>query len=236
MPAVTGFSSMKPRMRSIRIGRPTLCNTVVLGKAVAGAVLLARIGFAGVDFDREVHPILAAKCFACHSGDKRSGGLSLSNYSEILRGGKTGKVVNPGSSGDSLIMRRVLGNGVPPMPPVGERLSASEAAVIRAWIDEGARPRRDAAPARPNWVPRMSLTKPALPEGPARNPVDRFLSDYFKRHSVRPLDRISDAAFARRAYLDAWGLPPTPEQLDAFTATTGPDKREALVKRLLADR
>src|SRR5439155_11246899 len=127
------------------------------------ALLLGRIGLAAVDFDREVHPILASKCFACHSGDKRSGGLSLSNYSEILRGGKTGKVVNPGSSADSLMLQRVLAQGVPPMPPAGERLAATEVAVLRAWIDEGARPRRDAPPARPNWVARMPLTKPAVP-------------------------------------------------------------------------
>src|SRR5438105_11653482 len=100
-------------------------------KALAAAILVARIGWAGVDFDREVHPILAARCFACHGGDKRSGGLSLSNYSKVLRGGKTGKVVNPGSSQDSLIMQRVLGQGVPPMPPAGDRLNESEVGVLR---------------------------------------------------------------------------------------------------------
>src|SRR5438445_12983434 len=104
-----------------------------LGKTFAAAVILARIGFAAVDFDREVHPILAARCFACHGGDKRSGGLSLSNYSEVLRGGKTGKVVNPGSSKDSLIMRRVLAEGASAMPPAGERLAESEIAVLREW-------------------------------------------------------------------------------------------------------
>src|SRR6266849_3632119 len=87
-----------------------------MSRAFAAGVLLARIGLAGVDFDRQVHPILAARCFSCHGGDKRSGGLSLSNYSEVLRGGKTGKVVNPGSSQDSLIVKRVLGEGVPLMP------------------------------------------------------------------------------------------------------------------------
>src|SRR5258705_5194439 len=90
---------------------------------------------APVDFGRDVHPILAARCFACHSGDKRSGGLSLSNYSEVLRGGKTGKVVSPGSSKDSLIIRRLLGEGASPMPPPGDRLAASEVAVLRSWTD-----------------------------------------------------------------------------------------------------
>src|SRR5437867_1958745 len=204
-------------------------------KALAAAVFMARIAFAGIDFDREVHPILAARCFACHAGDKRSGGLSLANYSEVLHGGKTGKVVNPGSSKDSLLIQRVLGQGVPPMPPVGERVPASEVAVLRAWIDEGARPRLDAAPARPNWVPRMALSKPHVADGAAANPVDRFLFDYFQRHGIEPPKPVSDAAFARRAWLDAWGLLPTPEQLAGFTTSSEPDKRRALVSRLLSD-
>src|SRR4051812_20428280 len=84
-------------------------GTIVAGTIVAGTIVAAGVAHAAVDFDRDVHPILAARCFACHSGDKRSGGLSLSNYSEALHGGKTGKVVNPGSSKDSLIMQRVQG-------------------------------------------------------------------------------------------------------------------------------
>src|SRR5580704_6130445 len=165
-------------------------------KALAAAILVARIGSAGVDFNAQVHPILAARCFACHGGDKRSGGLSLSTYSEILRGGKTGKVVNPGSSRDSLLLQRVRAEGVPPMPPVGERLSASEIAVLRAWIDEGARPRQDAAPARANWIPRMALVKPTVPESTDPNPIDRFLRAYFRRHGIEPPEPVGDAAFA----------------------------------------
>src|SRR5437868_12269892 len=76
-----------------------------------------------VDFNRDVHPILAAKCFGCHGGDKRSGGLSLSNYSEILRGGRTGKVVSPGSAAESLLIQRVQGEKMPAMPLGGEPLS-----------------------------------------------------------------------------------------------------------------
>jgi hypothetical protein len=205
-------------------------------KAFLAALMIARIGLAGVDFDRDVHPILAAHCFACHGGDKRSGGLSLSSYAEILQGGKSGKVLNPGSSKDSFLVRRVLADGVSPMPPVGERLDASDVAVLRQWIDEGARPRKDAPAARPNWIPRIALSKPAVPDGPARNPVDNFLLAYFQRHGAQPPSPVSDAAFARRAYLDAWGLLPTPEQLDTFTASSDSRKRDALISSLLANR
>ncbi len=203
-------------------------------KTLAAALLVTRLSLAGVDFDRDVHPILAARCFACHGGDKRSGGLSLSSYLEILHGGKSGKAVNPGSSADSLLLRRVLADGFTPMPPLGERLTVSEIAVLRQWIDEGARPRKDAPAARPNWVPRIALSKPPVPEGTARNPVDNFLRAYFQREGIQPPAPIADAAFARRAYLDTWGLLPTPEQLAAFTASNEPGKRDALVSSLLA--
>jgi hypothetical protein len=204
-------------------------------KGLAAAILVARIGSAQVDFEAQVHPILAARCFACHGGDKRSGGLSLSTYSEILRGGKTGKVVSPGSSGDSLLVQRVLGRGAPPMPPVGARLSAPEIAVVKTWIDEGARPRQDAAPARANWVPQMALVKPAVQESADPNPIDRFLRAYFHRHGIEPPEPVADSTFARRAYLDAWGLLPTPEQLAAFTESNEPGKGDALVRNLLAN-
>src|SRR5260370_39514136 len=121
------------------------------------------------------------------------------------------------------------------MPLVGDRLRESEVDVLRNWIDEGARPRVGAPPARPNWVARMALTKPALPEGSAPNPVDRFLSDYYRQRKIEPPKPVSDAAFARRAYLDAWGLLPTPEQLAAFTASKDPNKRNSLVREVLAD-
>ncbi|MGH9719748.1 MAG: DUF1549 domain-containing protein, partial [Bryobacteraceae bacterium] len=179
------------------------------------SVLLLALFAASADFTRDVHPILAARCFACHSGDKRSGGLSLANYAEVLRGGKTGKVVSPGSSAGSLLVRRILGDGIPAMPPEGQRLTATEIAAIRSWIDQGARPRPDAPPARPNWVPLMALSKPARPAA-----LDK-----------RSGPRISDAVFARRAYLDVWGLLPTPEQLDEFLRA--PD-RPRLIRTLLA--
>src|SRR5580700_8508424 len=62
---------------------------------------------ATVDFDRDVHTILAAKCLACHSAEKRSGGLSLATYADVLDGGRSGAVVKPGNSAGSLIILRL---------------------------------------------------------------------------------------------------------------------------------
>src|SRR5258708_28316139 len=89
---------------------------------------------ADVDFTRDVHPILAEHCFACHGGDKRSGGLSLRDYAEALKGGRSGPVILPGHSADSLMMKRVSAT-TSPTPPVGQRLNSVEIATIRNLID-----------------------------------------------------------------------------------------------------
>src|SRR5260370_42361727 len=88
---------------------------------------------AGVDFTRDVHPILAEHCFGCHGGDKRSGGLSLRDYTEALKGGRSGPVIMPGRSADSLMMKRVSAT-TSPMPPVGQTLNALAIASIRNLI------------------------------------------------------------------------------------------------------
>ena len=191
-----------------------------------------------VDFTRDVHPILAARCFACHGGDKRSGGLSLSTYEDVLQGGRSGAAIEPNDSKRSLFMLRVTGENQPRMPIGGAALTAQEMATLRNWIDEGARRAPDAAPAKAKWKPSLSL---AAPEVPAvvwpdwASEPDRLLAAYFKSHNVRPAALISDSAFARRAYLDIWGLVPSPEQLDAFLSDASPDKRAKLVRALLAD-
>jgi Protein of unknown function (DUF1549)/Protein of unknown function (DUF1553)/Planctomycete cytochrome C/NPCBM/NEW2 domain len=188
-----------------------------------------------VDFARDVHPILAERCFACHGGDKRAGGLSLRGYEEVLQGGRSGAVIVPGKPAESLLLRRVTADGTPVMPPIGQPLDPAQIKVLKNWVAEGARASLTAAAAKPRWVPELSLTKPGLPEGngPA---VDRWLEAYWREHAVTPAAVVPDAAFARRAYLDAWGLLPTPEQLRKFMSSTDNRKREALVDELLANK
>ncbi|MGH9666984.1 MAG: c-type cytochrome domain-containing protein, partial [Bryobacteraceae bacterium] len=92
-----------------------------------------------VDFMGQVHPILAQKCFACHGGDKRSGGLSVQEYDDVLKGGRSGPAVIPGDSKQSLIVLRVTGAHAPQMPLAGPKLTPEEVATLRLWIDQGAR-------------------------------------------------------------------------------------------------
>jgi hypothetical protein len=191
-----------------------------------------------VDYQSEVHPILGAKCLVCHSQQKRSGGLALATYEDVLEGGRSGAVVRPGGSADSLLVLRASGAVEPRMPLAGEPLTDTELATIRSWIDEGARPAPTSPPAEPKWEAPLSLDRPEVPQ-PEWNgwtkPLDRFVAAYLREKGLSAPDPVSDVQFARRAYLDIWGLLPDPQQLRAFSKNRAPDKRKKLVARLLAD-
>src|SRR5438105_3869529 len=109
-------------------------GTLCIGLAITACRVFSQTP-AMVDFEREVHPILAARCFSCHSQEKRSGGLSLATYSDVLNGGRSGAAIKPGNSGTSLMVQRITGDRQPRMPMGGPALSATEIAAIRSWID-----------------------------------------------------------------------------------------------------
>ena len=194
-----------------------------------------------IDFQGQVHPILAERCLKCHSRDKRKGGLSLATYADALEGGRTGAAVRPGNSAGSLLVRRLAGEIEPRMPMGEPPLGNAEIALIRSWIDQGARAAPTSSPAPPPWEAPLALERPALPATVWTNwsaPLDRFVAAYLAaRGSAAGAEPpvVADAVFARRVYLDVWGLLPTPEELHAFVDDRRPAKREALVARLLAD-
>jgi hypothetical protein len=193
---------------------------------------------ARLDFASQVRPILEANCFECHGGDQRKGGLSLQSYEDILDGGKNGPIVRPGNSADSLIVHRINGVGGEQMPKDAAPLSAAEIALVARWIDEGARRTPASAAAPPPWEAPLALAPPPLPAIVWRDwtsPADRVTAAYLRQHRQDPPALVSDAAFLRRVYLDLWGLLPTPEDQHAFARDRSPDKRRAIVARLLAD-
>src|ERR1700679_2419487 len=130
---------------------------------IFAVVLAAQTAPPAVDYDSQIHPIFAAKCFSCHSDEKRSGGLSLFKYEDVLNGGRSGGAVRPGKSADSLLMMRVTGETQPRMPLVGTPLTDQEIALLRAWIDQGARRTRTSTPAKGKWEAPLPLEKPAIP-------------------------------------------------------------------------
>src|SRR6267378_5699960 len=229
--------------RLIRVGSMkmlvVLAMAACLWVGASWAVTQAeRQNAATIDYLQHVHTILATKCLSCHSAERRSGGLSLAAYADALEGGRSGAAVRPGDSAGSLLVRRITGEVAPPMPLSRPALSAGEIAAIRLWIDEGARETITSAAAKPKWEAPLALERPAAPDVVWRDwttPVDRFVALYLSEHGGSEPELIGDAAFARRAYLDIWGLLPPPDDLHAFVGDRTPGKRRALVQRLLAD-
>lgn len=212
--------------------------TAVGGAAQRAATQQSGAAASRVDFARQVKPILEKRCLECHSEEKRKGGLSLATYADMLDGGRTGAAVRPGSSARSLIVQRVLGRIDPQMPKDEDPLSASEVALLRQWIDQGARETPASPPAPPPWEASLALTRPAVPAAiwPAwQSPIDRLIGVSLAARAATEPELVRDALFARRAYLDAWGLLPPPDALQGFLADQAPDKRERLLRTLLAD-
>jgi len=193
-----------------------------------------------VDYTRQVHPLLASKCLACHSQEKRSGGLSLATYDDVLNGGRSGAAVRPGNSGTSILIQRVTDSGATTrMPLGGPPLKPAEVEILSSWIAEGARKAPTAPPAKPKWEAPLMLTSPKVPSEVWKNwsgSLDRFTASYMAKHGVAVEPAIvSDAVFARRVYLDVQGLLPPPEELRAFLQDRSTGKRKALIENLLAD-
>ena len=188
-----------------------------------------------VDYREQVHPILAANCLSCHDQEKRSGGLALATYEDVLAGGRSGPAVKPGQSAESLLISRLRGE-IEPQMPLGGVLGDSQIDTLRAWIDEGARPAPEARPAPPPWEPQLSLERPPVPvavwDGWER-PDDRIVAHYLARQGLEPPGLVPDAIFARRAFLDIWGLLPSPSELQSFLNDGSSGKRGELVERLL---
>jgi hypothetical protein len=186
-----------------------------------------------VDFLKEVQPVLTAKCLSCHTGDGAQAGLKAHTREDLLRGGKSGPAIVPGQGSDSLLVLRMQGKKGLRMPPAGPPVEAATLERIRLWIDQGA---KFDGPAISDRIAPLAPRTPEIPSGDEANPVDRFIDAYFAKHGIKSPSLVSDALFARRAWLDITGLPPTPEELREFERSKLPDKRARIVDTLLGRR
>jgi len=209
---------------------------------VLGLVQPARAA-APVDYGRDVKPILTARCTSCHGAIRRKAGLRLDTAEFVRRGGEGGPAIEPGKSGESLLIDRVTGaDGCDRMPPASEGLplSAREIAVLRSWIDQGAKAPSEPIPQDPrkHWAyrppVRPGIPRPADPEW-ARNPIDAFLAAGHRSRGLKPAPPVGKDLWLRRAYLDLIGLPPTREERRSFLADRSAIAEEKIVDRLLSD-
>jgi mono/diheme cytochrome c family protein len=207
-----------------------------------GLVLAVWTGLAGhpvraadpepVQFSRDILPILSDNCFACHGPDQnqRKADLRLDTKAGALR--QETPVVVPGKSGDSELILRITSTDpqeVMPPPKSNRKLTAGQIDLLRRWIDDGA-----------VWGKHWAYESPRRPAPPAvktaawpRNPIDQFILARLERDGWHPSPEAAKATLLRRVSLDLTGLPPTPEELDAFLSDNSPRAYETLVERLL---
>lgn len=192
-----------------------------------------------VSYEKQIQPLLVAKCYACHGNGTRLGDFQIDSREGILTGGKTHPVVLPGNSAKSYLIRLV--NGEIPgkvMPARGPRLSKAEVGLLRAWIDQGLS--FGDAKSASAWKPQLALRAPAVPAAAPgsglTNPIDLLLQPYYRTNKVPAAPVVDDRTYARRVYLDLIGMLPTPAELREFLNDGKPGKRVRLAERLLADK
>jgi len=194
---------------------------------------------AAIDFARDVRPIFVRACYRCHGPDRQKGDYRLDVRASALTGGESfAPNILPGKSADSPLIRFVTGTGDLIMPPEGDRLSTHEIDVLRRWIDQGAawpdalagsvKDKRDWWSFRP-IAPVPELTR-HLDQTPS---IDAFIAARLHDQGLQPAAVADRQTLIRRVTFDLIGLPPTPEEFQAFVADPDPQAYERLVDRLL---
>jgi cytochrome c553 len=208
-----------------------------------------------LDYDRDVRPILAQHCFKCHDQEKQKGSLRLDFKPSMLRGGESGEpAVVPGNVAKSHLIKVVTTSDPEQlMPPKGTPLNTEQIAVLQKWIETGAHwvAPEQAAPAAAAAEPGMQVTEqdrqfwsfrpPQKSEPPAaknqtwaKTKIDRFVLARLEAAGLSPSPEAPREVLIRRLTYDLTGLPPTPEDVEAFLSDEKPGAYERLVDRLLA--
>jgi Protein of unknown function (DUF1553)/Protein of unknown function (DUF1549)/Planctomycete cytochrome C len=191
-------------------------------------------------FETKIRPVLTEKCCSCHGEKKQSGGLRLDSKAATLQGGDNGPALVPGKAADSLIVKAIRHVGDLKMPPKGGKLQSTVVADFVKWIDTGAADPRDGtttsaidwSKAREFWAFRP-VVRPAVPAGPEANPIDRFVRAKLAEKGLTPVGLADKRALVRRVTVDLTGLPPKPEDVEAFLNDQSPDAYAKLVDRSL---
>ncbi|MBM3459812.1 MAG: DUF1549 domain-containing protein, partial [Armatimonadetes bacterium] len=219
-----------------------LCATAPTQAAAPAAAPAAALTL----FEREVRPLLAAKCQSCHGEKQALGGLRLTGRAALLRGGGRGPAVAPGRPTESRLIAAVQHSGDLKMPPDG-KLSDREIRSLVEWVRAGApwpEAENQAHPSRGSGAGRAALwslqpvrdpTPPAVRNRSwPTSAVDRFILAKLEAKGLSPTPRADKRTLIRRVTFDLTGLPPTPEEVAAFLTDPVPDAFARLVDRLLA--
>jgi hypothetical protein len=248
-----GRVEVTPRM--FTLSRHGFARHAASAIALASALFACSPGSRGDDseglrtFREAIEPVLVKECYRCHSAkvEKPKGGLRLDSRQGMLRGGDTGPAVLPGKSSESLLIQAIRHEDGLEMPPKASRLADEVVARFVKWIDAGApAPTGDLATAivapgvdeaRRHWA----FQPIVRPDPPAANdpawvetPIDAFVLGKLEERGWRPAPEASRSDWLRRVTFDLTGLPPPPEEVEAFENDASPNAFDLIADRLLA--
>jgi hypothetical protein len=197
-------------------------------------------------FEKQVRPLLAERCFKCHSSSKQEGSLRVDHVSHLTSGGDSGPAIVPGKPDESLLVQAIRYDGDYQMPPSG-KLPEKEIATLEKWVAMGAFwPKEDVAQLvgkdgfteedRNYWCfqPLKDPAPPAVKSGWVRNDIDRFVAHQHAELGLTPAAAADRRELIRRVYFDLHGLPPSPAEVEDFASDDDPQAYEKLIDRLLA--
>ncbi len=201
-------------------------------------------------FEREVRPVLVERCYDCHSAEgKTKGGLRLDSRAGVVKGGDSGPVVTPGNPDESPLIEAIRYHNRDLQMPPTNALPAAEVAILEKWVALGAPDPRVTTAAVAEAPMGMSLeegrefwsfqpvSNPPAPEvrDPdwVKTPIDAFVLAKLEANGLKPAPPADPRTLIRRLTFNLTGLPPTPEEIDAFLADDSPDALQTLVDRLL---
>ncbi len=204
--------------------------------------------------EHDVLPTLLLRCAICHGRQRQEGGLDVRSVASLLKGGKSGPAIVPGNPAESLIHKRIHAGEMPPRKTLAfysvRPVTEIERETLAKWIAAGA-PRGDIKPDIANGQPDPLVTDedrrfwsfqppksieppPVRATDKVRNPVDAFVLAKLEEHKLSLSPEADRRTLARRVYFDLIGLPPTPDEIDAFVIDTSPAAYEQLVEKILA--
>jgi hypothetical protein len=199
-------------------------------------------------FERDIAPIFSGNCFKCHGMENRKAGLDLRTPPLVLRGSDKGPVIVKGSAASSPLYQKISTGAMPPGKLL--KLSKDQVELVRRWIDSGAEAARRYDELTKAEAPEITekdrafwaFQKPvrrAIPDVRQKNrvatPIDNFVLAKLEEKRLAYAAPAERSTLIRRAYLDLLGLPPSPEEVDAFVADKSPGAWERLVNRLLVN-
>jgi hypothetical protein len=201
----------------------------------------------------DIQPIMLLRCTVCHGNRRQEGGLDLRTKASMLKGGASGPAIILGKPEESLIIKRMAAEEMPPrdklLPSGVKVMPGNEVDLLKRWIELGG-PEVDVAPDiatvnddplvseedRDYWAFRKPI-RPALPatnEDVAYNAIDLFVLRKQREAGLEMSVEASRGILIRRVYFDLTGLPPSPEEVDAFAKDDSPNAYEEMVERVLA--